>query len=153
MSKQSVTAWVLLCLMCVAGLSSCSRGYNGPFVSLPQAAKDPPLYPGAQQVQATPKTFYVYDANWQNRHDITVNSVTFLTPDNVDTVFAYYKEILSKNGWKSRTPNIQPEVAEVIFDWKEGGCPEYFFEVAVSRNLDSTLTQVQLTPMQYTCID
>ncbi|MEA2575527.1 MAG: hypothetical protein QOH93_2825 [Chloroflexia bacterium] len=153
MSKQSVTAGVLLCLVCVAGLTSCSQGYNGPFVRIPQAALNPPLYPGAQQVKATPKTFYSYDANWQNRRDRTVTGVTFLTPDKVDTVFAFYKDILSKEGWESRTPDIEPEAAEVIFDWKEGGCPEYFFEVTVSTNPNNTLTQVQLAPMQYTCID
>src|SRR4051812_6906273 len=116
MSRQSVGASVLLCLMCVAGLSSCSRGYNGPFASIPQVALNPPLYPGAQQMQATPKTFYSYDANWQNRRDITVNGLTFLTPDNVATVFAFYKETLSKEGWESRTPDIRPEAADVIFD-------------------------------------
>src|SRR5438477_10126913 len=137
---MNVTAWVLLYLMCVAGLSSCSRGYNGPFVSIPQAALDPPLYPGAQQVQATPKTFYSYDANWQNRRDVTVNSLIFLTPDKVDTVFAYYKDMLSKEGWESGTPDIRPDAAEVRFDWKDGGCPEYSFDVDVSRNPDNTLT-------------
>jgi hypothetical protein len=153
MSKHSITAWVLLCLACVACLSSCSRGYNGSFISIPQVALNPPLYPGAQQVQTTPETFYSYDANWQNRRDVTVNSLTFLTPDKVDAVFAFYKETLSQEGWESRTPDIRPEAAEVIFDWKQGGCPEYFFEVAVSRNSENALTQVQLTPMQYTCID
>jgi hypothetical protein len=153
MSKQSFMAGVLLCMMCAAVLSSCSRGYNGPFVSIPQVALNPPIYPGAQQVKATPKTFYSYDANWQNRRDLTVNSVTFLTADKVDTVFAFYKDILSKEGWESRTPDIQPEAAEVIFDWKEGGCPLYSFEVVVSKDPDDTITQVQLTPMQNTCMD
>lgn len=153
MSKQSVTAWALLCLLCVAGLPACSRGSNGQFTSIPQVALDPPLYPGAQQVKATPVPFYAYDANWQNRRDVTVNSMAFVTPDKVDTVFAYYNEILSNEGWKARTPDIQPEAAEVIFDWKGGGCPMYFFEVVAGRDGDDTLTQVQLTPMQYTCID
>ena len=154
MSKQSITPWVLLCLMCVAGLSACSRGggYDGPFASIPQVALDPPLYPGAQQVQATPKTFYSYDASWQNRRDVTVNVVTFLTPERVDVVLAFYEEILSKEGWEARTPDIKPEAAEVIYDWKGGGCPEYYFEVAISRNRDNSLTLVQLTPMQYVCI-
>ena len=153
MNKTSVTVWVLLCLMCLAGLTSCSGGDNVPFVNIPQAALNPPLYPGAQQLQATPETFYSYDANWQNRQDVTVRRVTLVTPDDVDAVFAFYKELLSKEGWEPRTPDSQPGSAEVIFDWKEGSCPEYYFEVAVSRDSGNTLTQVQLTPMQYTCID
>ncbi len=116
MFKQPLTA-LTLCFLCATGLficSGCETASNGPFNSVPTGALDPPIYPGAQQVQSTPKVFITCDKDANICHDITAKIVTFLTADKPDTVLNFYVDTLFKQGWRVYPEETREELATAI---------------------------------------
>src|SRR5438874_1431925 len=95
-------------------LAACSQ--TKPHVEPPPSVQNPPLYPNAQQVQVTPTVFY---------KDIPAKLVTFRTDDKPDTVLAFYRDALRKEGWTLS----DDEAGDSLRFFGPRGCPEYTYYV------------------------
>src|SRR5687768_164312 len=88
-------------------LGACSTRHSGPCDSTKQApdTDNPPLYPGAQQVE-----------KGLSHRSTNIPTTTFLTDAPSEEVMQFYKDTLSNDGWLQRDAQIEPN--ELYFNWE-----------------------------------
>ncbi len=151
---------LMLCFLCATGFfifSGCETT-GSPFNSIPAGALEPPIYPGAQHVQSTAKVFINCDNGSNSCGHATAKIVTFLTADKPEAVMEFYVDTLFKQGWGVYPKETREELATAITSTTDYlmltsvfGCPEYYFEIKITRNPQGTLWRVQLEPSQLFC--
>lgn len=117
-----------LTLTLILMLSACSSYKNGPTKPPPPSAKNPPIYPDAQLIE---------DQNEPSGQREPARRLTFETSDGINKVFAYYKDVLLKEGWQSEHWSDQPSNS-IAFIWN--GAPIYSITVTVKSTSASHMT-------------
>lgn len=120
-------------LLCV--LAACS--HSGPYVPPPPSFQNPPTYPNAQQLQATPTLLDEY---------MPGTLVTFSTNDSPDSVLTFYETLLLSEGWTFS--DSEPGISMRFKITK--GCPLYYFEVVTPPDEDA-VTSVELRTGKLLC--
>ena len=117
-------------------LNGCSgSGWN--LRTPPSTAQSPPVYPNASSVQ-TQTVAWDYP---------TPKRVTnFNTDAESDTILAYYKEVLTKDGWEV---SASDQKGRLHFYWT-GGCPVYGIDVIV-ESVVTKQTSVRLEVIETPC--
>jgi hypothetical protein len=85
-----------LLLLGIVALATCGIGglLGLPVLSTPTLWQQPPLYPGAQQVQ----TQDYGEGRWLPNGYYVVKQITFRTPDSPAQVLDFYRQQLAPNG-------------------------------------------------------
>src|SRR5437588_12794723 len=106
----------LVCILMLINSTACV-----PFAqNLPPTTQNPPLYPNAQQTTTTKAALGTGPSYL----------ITFQTADKPEAVFAYYKNILNKDGWEFVSALSGPD--KISFAWGPGPKdPAYEFYVVI----------------------
>jgi hypothetical protein len=100
----------------------------------PQSALNPPVYPGAQQVQDKKSD--------GERGPIRV--ITFERSSTPTQVLGYYTDLLQRDGWELHTGLSEP--SKLYFGWVDGASSSPAYELYVDVKSSSTWqTHVELT--------
>ncbi len=135
----SMTLLVSFMLIMFAG---CDVRYEsppkpGPPSTWPPSAKNPPIYPDAQNLKDELEGF---------EETAFLRTITFETIDEPGNVLDYYKSVLEKAGWEpEQVDNKDPDT--LYYAWRKGHIHE--FKVKAKKTLTNG-TSVEITLRSYT---